>query len=149
MPSPSHSLFRLAAFSVLTACATSPRETPDQPTSQPPATATQAPPQTPPTAPATMNAVGTYDFTAIAPDGSPMRGSFTISGSPGSYSGTIAREGQDGTPLTGITVEGQTMTLSANIPEGTVVLTLNFTGNDFAGTWAIQDAGGAVTGRRR
>ena len=145
MTSRSQILFRLGAFSVLTACATSPAATPDRPAATPPAAATQAPPP----ASATMNAVGTYDYTAVAPDGSALPGSFTITGSPGAYSGTIDREGMGGTALTSVVVEGQTMALTANIPEGAVVLTLYFTGNDFTGTWALQDAGGAITGRKR
>ena len=79
-----------------------------------------------------------------------MRGSFTITGTPGAYSGSIEREGQSGgTPFTSVAVEGQTMTLTANIPEGTVTLRLAFTGNEFTGQWSVQDAGGAITGRKR
>jgi hypothetical protein len=96
-----------------------------------------------------MNAVGTYDYSAVAPDGSALNGSFVITGSPGAYSGSIDREGMGSTPLSSVVVAGQTMTLTANIPEGAVVLTLNFTGNEFTGQWAIQDVGGAVSGRRR
>jgi len=98
---------------------------------------------------ATLNPIGTFDFSAIGPDGSASNGFFTITSTPGGYVGRIEREGLGGTDLTSIAVEGQVMTLSAVIPEGTVVLTLTFTGTEFAGKWAIPGAEGAITGKRR
>ena len=129
------------------ACATSPAATPSStPQSAP---ATQASP--PPAAVATpaLNPVGTFDFTAIGPDGSASTGNFVISGTPGNYKGRIERDGVGGTDMTRITVDGQTMIIVAMIPEGEVTLTLNFTGNDFNGKWAIQGAEGGFSGKRR
>ena len=97
-----------------------------------------------------MNPVGTFDFTALTPDGTPSNGSFTITGSPGAYTGTISREGGS-TDLTSIAVDGQTLTIGATIPEGAVILTLTFTGNDFTGNWSLpaESMGGAISGKRR
>ena len=136
-----------AAFSV--ACATSPAATSaTRPT--PPPVATQAAPPAPAvvTTPG-MNPVGTFDFTAVLPDGSESNGGITITGSPGAYTGTISREGAGVTDLTSVAVDGQTLTVGANIPEGAVVLTLNFTGNDFTGRWALGEDSGAIRGKRR
>ena len=143
-PSPISLLF--AAFSL--ACATSPAAT-AAPSAPPAPVATQAAP--PPAVVATpgLNPVGTFDFTAIVPDGSEAPGSFTISGSPGAYTGTIERPGMGGSDLTSIAVDGQTLTIGANIPDGAVVLKLSFTGNDFTGTWSLGEAGGAIRGKRR
>jgi hypothetical protein len=101
------------------------------------------------TATPALNPVGTFDFTAIGPDGSASNGNFTITGTPGNYKGRVERDGVGGTDLTRITVDGQTMILVATIPEGEVTLTLNFTGNDFTGKWAIETAEGAISGKRR
>ena len=135
-----------AAFSL--ACATSPAATP-APSATPTPVATQAAPPPAVVATPALNPVGTFDFTAIVPDGSEAPGSFTISGSPGAYTGTIERPGMGGSDLTSIVVDGQTLTIGANIPDGAVVLTLTFTGNDFTGKWALGDAGGAIRGKRR
>ena len=96
-----------------------------------------------------LNPVGTFDFTAVLPDGSAQNGSFTITGTPGAYTGRIERQGT-GMDLSSVTVEGQTLYVTAAIDEGAVTLTLTFTGsNDFAGKWAVQGAEGPVTGKRR
>ena len=132
------------------ACATSPAATP--PTSAPPApVATQVAPPPPVVTPTpALNPVGTFDFTAVLPDGSESNGSFTITGSPGTYAGTIERPGMGGSDLTSVAVDGQTLTLGANIPDGAVVLTLNFTGNEFTGKWALgSEAEGPIRGKRR
>lgn len=139
----------LLLVSLSLACATSPAATPARPESSAPAAIQVTPPTSAVTATPAMNPVGTFDFIAITPDGSPSNGSFTIAGSPGAYTGTIERPGMGGSGLSSIAVEGQTMTISADIPDGAVVLTLNFTGNDFTGKWALQGAEGAISGKRR
>jgi hypothetical protein len=96
-----------------------------------------------------MNPVGTFDFTAVLPDGTEAPGSFIITGSPGTYAGTIERPGMGGSDLTSVVVDGQTLIIGANIPDGAVVLTLNFTGNDFSGKWALGEAEGPIKGKRR
>jgi hypothetical protein len=136
----------LAALSL--ACATSPAATPGSaPAATPPATQT-APPPAAVAQSAAFNPVGTFDFLATVPDGSQAPGSFTITGTPGAYRGTIERGGQ-GTDLSSISIDGQTLTIGANIPEGPVLLTLTFTGNEFSGKWAIEGAEGPITGKRR
>jgi hypothetical protein len=142
------SIWLLAAtFSV--ACATSPAATPDRPTPTPAATPPSQPPSTSMATSSALNPVGTFDYTAIGPDGSALPGTFTISGSPGAYTGRIERQGAGATDITSIAVNGQTLTLVSSINEGPVTLTLNFTGNDFAGKWAIQGMEGTLTGKRR
>jgi hypothetical protein len=39
--------------------------------------------------------------------------------------------------------------MNSTIPEGPVTLKLTFTGNEFSGTWSMEGAGGAISGRRR
>ena len=140
-------LLLAASFSI--ACATSPAATRDTPTPTP--TTTQAPPpsSTSVATSSALNPVGTFDYTAIGPDGSALPGSFTITGSPGAYTGRIERQGAGASDITSITVDGQTLTLVSSIAEGPVTLTLQFTGNEFSGRWAIQGMDGAISGKRR
>ena len=131
------------------ACATSPAATPSRPEAAAPAAQTQPPPAAAVVAAASLTPIGTFDFAATLPDGSQATGIFTITGSPGSYSGTISREDGSATPLTNISVDGQTLMFTTVIPDGTVGMTLTFTGNDFVGRWAVEGADGPVTGKRR
>src|SRR5688572_19547304 len=109
IPMPRTSPIWLLAASFSLACATSPAATPNTPVPSPAAAA--QPPSTSVTTSSALNPVGTFDFTAIGPDGSPTNGSFTIAGSPGAYKGRIERDGMGGTDITRIAVDGQTMTL--------------------------------------
>ena len=147
MTRPSPILLLFAAFSL--ACATSPAATPATSATSAPVATQAAPPPAVVVATPALNPVGTFDFTAIVPDGSEAPGSFTISGSPGAYTGTIERPGMGGSDLTSIVVDGQTLTIGANIPDGAVVLTLTFTGNDFTGKWSLGGSEGAIRGKRR
>lgn len=144
MTRPSPISLLLAALSL--ACATSPAATP--PSSAPAATQV-APPTSAVAAVAALNPVGTFDFTATAPDGSTSKGSIIITGFPGAYTGKVERDGLGWTDLTSVTVEGQTITTSAPIPEGLVVTTVTFTGDEFTGKWAIQGMEGTISGKRR
>jgi hypothetical protein len=142
----------LLAASVSLACATSPAATPNRPTPTPSTTQAAPPPSTSVAPSSALNPVGTFDFTAIGPDGSTASaGHFTITGTPGNYKGRVEREGMGGTDLTSVTVDGQTMRLVASIPEGAVTLTLNFAagGNDFTGRWNIENLEGSISGKRR
>ena len=138
----------LAALSA--GCATRPAATP-APGDSPGAPAQAAPPPatTSAVAPSSLNPVGTFEYTATLPDGSQTSGVFTIAGSPGSYTGTISSSAGGETPITGISVDGQTLIFNTVIPDGTVGMTLTFTGASFAGKWAVQGAEGPITGRRR
>ena len=136
----------LAALSI--GCATSPPAATPAPV-DPPATQAPPPPTTSVVPSSAVNPVGTFEYTATLPDGSQTSGLFTITGSAGSYTGTISSQNAGETPLTNISVDGQTLMFRTVIPDGTVDMTLTFTGSDFAGKWAVQGAEGPVTGRRR
>ena len=141
----------LMLLSLSMACATSPRATQEPATtpatqSAPPAAQTSQVPA----APATLNPVGTFDYTAILPDGTAAPGTFTITGSNGAWTGTITRTGEAGsTELTDIAVDGQMLTARTVIPDGQVTFYVTFDGPQFSGKWTIQGAEGAFNGRRR
>ena len=140
------SLILIAALSV--GCATSPAATRSPGTAAP----SQAPPPPPAAAvaqPAALNPVGTFEYTATLPDGSQTSGMFTITGSAGSYTGTITSAAAGESPIANIAVDGQMLMFTTVIPDGTVAMTLTFTGDSFAGKWAVQGAEGPITGRRR
>ena len=140
----------LILVSLSMACATSPRAT-QEPATTP---ATQSPPpaaqatQAPTTA--AFSPVGTFDYTAILPDGTASPGTFTITGSNGAWTGTITRTGETGaTELTDISVDGRMVTARTMINEGQVTFYMEFDGPQFTGKWTIQGAEGAFNGRRR
>jgi len=141
----------LTLVSLSMACATSPRATPEPAATTP----AQAPPPAmqasqPSTMPVAFNPVGSYDYTAILPDGSASTGAFTITGSNGAWTGTISRAGENGsTELTDIAVDGQMLTARTVIPDGQVTFYMTFTGAEFTGKWTVQGAEGAFNGRRR
>jgi hypothetical protein len=140
---------RLLLVSFSLGCATSPAAT-SRTTETPSAPASQVtPPPAPVATTAAFNPVGTYDYTAILPDGSSAPGTMTISGTPGAYTGKIDRQGMGATDITSVRVDGQTLRITTNIAEGEVTLTMNFTGNEFTGNWSIQGAEGALSGKRR
>ena len=129
-------------------CATSPAATGTP--AAPPAAPAQAPPPTATVVPSSaVNPVGTFEYTATLPDGSQSSGLIIISGSPGSYTGTISRDGAGESPVSNVSVDGQTLMFNTVIAEGTVSMTLTFSGSTFAGKWAVQGAEGPLTGRRR
>ncbi len=121
------------------ACATTPAATP--PGSAPAASQTSAA--------AAVNPVGTYDYTATAPDGSTATGTLIITGSPGAYVGKVERHGLGWIDLTSVTVDGQTLITTAELPEGRVVTTATLIGDEFTGKWTLQGFEGTITAKRR
>lgn len=127
---------------LVAACASSPREAvPNQP---PPI------PDTRDVATAAVNPVGEFEFSTMTPEGIAVKGVMTIRGTPGSYTGSINAGPQGTFPVKGVTVDGQTMTIASDHPEGgPMELRLTFVGNEFTGAWHVGGQSGEVTGRRK
>jgi hypothetical protein len=130
----------LAAVALLAGCA---------PGAAPPADPTPAPAAAPAPA-ATLNPVGVYGFTAFGGGEEVARGTIEITGQPGAYGGRIhvEEEGEEAA-ITGVTVDGQQMTLNAATPDGPMTITVTFTGDTFAGRWSVDDETGEIRGQRR
>jgi hypothetical protein len=131
------SMFKVAPIAlVMAACASS----------QPEPAVTPAP--TPlPVVTAVLDPVGSYEF-ATTVNGQFVNGTMTITGEAGAYKGRILTNMFPEIPIAGAAVEGQTMVVRANMPDGELTLNLKFDGAIFTGTWALGGESGAFNGKK-
>jgi len=108
--------------------------------------AAASPEPTPPPLPV-LDPVGTYDFQTEAM-GSPVNGTFTITGSPGSYRGNMTTN-IGSFSLSDISVDGEELTVFAESPDVFVVFVLAFVGSSFTGEWDAEGMSGVVSGSKR
>jgi len=80
--------------------------------------------------------------------GSLVNGTFTITGSPGSYRGSMTTD-IGGFSLSDISVDGQEITAFAESPDVFVVFVLTFIGSSFTGEWEAEGMSGIVSGSKR
>ena len=136
------SLIVVSAAVVLTACASG-----GPGAAAAPAPVMAAPAPLVPAKPAPVNPVGTFEFSTEV-NGSPMKGTFSVAGSPGVYTGKMVSDVLPEMPITSVTVDGQTIKLVADTPNGAVVVNLAFNGVMFTGNWELGGQSGAMTGKR-
>ena len=111
-----------------------------------------APPAIPETRVATvavLNPVGDFEFSTMTPDGTPIRGTIFISGTPGAYTGAIDAAEQGKFPIKNVVVAGQTVTINAEHPQGPLDVRLTFVADDFTGSWQLGTDTGEIAGKRR
>ena len=108
--------------------------------------AATTPEQTPPARPA-LDPVGSFDLRTEAM-GSAVTGTFTISGSPGSYSGSMTTD-MGGFGMSDINVDGQELSFVGESPDVVVFFLLVFDGDSFSGEWDAEGMSGVVTGTKR
>ena len=106
--------------------------------------AAAAPPQPEPT----LDPVGVYDFTTSL-DGQPLTGMITITGSPGSYSGSISTDMMGTVALRSFSVDGMDLMFMADLPDATVSFFLTFEGDSFTGEWDAGGMTGFMSGSKR
>jgi hypothetical protein len=124
----------------LAACATAPAAdpAPAPPPSPPPA----------PAAPAALNPVGKFDF-ATTVNGQAVTGTMEITGTPGAYAGRITSSATEPLTISGVTVEGQSMTVTGETGNGTITIRMSFAADGtFTGAWSLGGDGAPLTGRR-
>lgn len=132
---------RAIVLLLLAACASSPREA--VPAAAP------AVPETRVTATPPVNPVGEFEWSSALPDGTPIKGTFSITGNAGAYTGSI-NAGEAGIfPITGAVATGQTVVINATHPEGSLTLRLTFSGDAFTGSWQLGTDIGEMVGKRR
>jgi hypothetical protein len=101
-----------------------------------------------PPAPAPLDPVGVYRF-ETAYQGQTVTGRVTVSGEPGSYSGSVEPDAvAPPMDIYSVVVQGQQMTLVCDAGGDDLVMTLTFSGDDFTGTWVLGMDGGEVKGAR-
>jgi len=112
-----------------------------------------APPPAPmaapaPAAPAAVNPVGKYEFSSTV-NGTAITGAMEITGTPGAYAGRITTTATEPINISGATVDGQTMTVTAETGTGTLTIRMTFAADGtFTGAWALSGDGAPLTGRR-
>jgi hypothetical protein len=105
-------------------------------------------PATPP-APQAVDPVGVFDF-ATNVEGTAVQGTITVESAPGGgHGGSITTDVTEPIPISGVTVDGQNMTVTAQTPDGPITMSLTFTGNDFTGSWTMGGMSGSLNGSRR
>lgn len=128
--------FHLALVVTLTAagCASSPAESAPEPTRP---------------EPAPLDPVGTFDYSTTF-EGTDVDGAIIINRAGAEPDGVIDTGGMtDPIPVNQVVVEGQTMRVLADTPDGALEFRLNFSGDDFSGTWTFAGGSGQIVGRRR
>jgi hypothetical protein len=111
-----------------------------------PGSAPARPDPTPPPEPV-LDPVGDYDYQTEV-EGMPVSGTFTITGSPGSYAGNMTSD-MGAIALSDITVDGQEMTVVGDSPDFIVIFVLVFDGDSFTGEWDAEGMTGFVSGSKR
>ena len=132
---------RAVVLLLLAACASSPRQgVPEAPPAIPEQRIVTSP---------SLNPVGEFEFSTMTPDGTPIRGTISISGTPGAYTGSIDAADQGIFPIKGVAVSGQTVTINAEHPQGPLDVRLAFVADDFTGSWQLGTDTGEMAGKRK
>jgi hypothetical protein len=126
---------------LLAACASSPREA--VPAAPPPI------PEPRVAAVPDLNPVGEFEWASALADGTPIKGTFAISGTAGAYTGAIVADDLGTFPIKTVVVTGQTVAIGADHPDGPLSLRLTFTGDAFNGSWQLGTETGVMGGKRR
>lgn len=131
---------RAIVLLLLTACATSPRQSvPEAPPSIPETRVTATP---------AVNPVGEFEWSSSLPNGTPIKGTMSITGTAGAYAGAI-NAGEHGVfPIKNVVVTGQSMVITAEHPDGPVEVRLTFVANDFTGAWQLGAESAEMVGKR-
>ncbi len=81
--------------------------------------------------------------------GEQIPGTLSITFRDGVYGGVLSNSMLPDMPLSSVAVDGQKITVSADSPNGTVVIEFTMTGKELAGSWSLAGDGGPVAGRKR
>lgn len=141
---------RLTIVAVLTAACSSAAPTPaptPAPAAAPARAAAPAPALAPAPAPEPVNAVGSYSF-ATDLNGTPVAGTLVLTRTNGTWGGKMTSDVFPELPVTAVTVEGKTVKVTADTPNGSVQIVMTFAGDDYTGTWELGGQTGNVSGKR-
>jgi hypothetical protein len=100
-----------------------------------------------PLPPPALDPVGAFDFQTEAM-GSAVTGTFTITGTPGAYTGSMTTD-MGGFAMSDIAVDGMKLSFVGESPDVVVLFLLVFDGDSFSGGWDAEGMSGSVTGSRR
>ncbi len=81
--------------------------------------------------------------------GEQVPGTLNITFRDGVYGGVMSSSMLPDMPISSVAIDGQKITISADSPNGAVVIEFTMTGKELAGTWYLGGDGGPVVGRKR
>ncbi len=111
-------------------------------------TSTAAPAPTPaPAKPAALDPVGAFSA-ATEVNGAPISGKLTIVKTATGYGGRFVSDAFPEMPVSKVIVNGQTLTVDLETPNGTASVTMVFTGSDYTGQWDLGGQSGSMKGKR-
>lgn len=144
---------RIPAVSValligIAGCARSAQQAPATPSQPSPAPAAAVTPAAAPSPATAVDATGVYDFVAVA-QGQEVPGTINIIARDGVYGGVITTSMLPDMPISGVSVAGSKVTVSADSPNGAATIEFTLTGQELAGSWSLGGDSGPVTGRKR
>jgi hypothetical protein len=99
-------------------------------------------------APAPVDPVGQFDFSTTL-EGSLVNGTVTVTRTDTGFGGSVTTTMTEPIPVRTVAVDGQKMTVTADTPDGPVIMLLEFKGDEFTGNWTLGTMSGTHTGKRR
>ena len=95
----------------------------------------------------TVDPTGQYDL-SFTDDGQTRSASMVVQGRPGDYHGRIKAEGRPETAITALAASGPQVIVTADIPQGVLLIRFRVTGDSVRGDWSLRNDGGRVVGVR-
>lgn len=97
---------------------------------------------------AALDPVGTFTFSTVF-QGDSLTGEIVIRGEPGRYSGMVTpTSGPEPVEIYMARVEGQTLTVFGDAGDEDLIITMQFTGDRYTGSWALGFDTGEIFGAR-
>src|SRR3712207_1996698 len=87
--------------------------------------------------PPTVDPAGEYELTFVD-DGKPAKAVMLVTGGPGTFGGRIAAETRPEVAITTVTASGPLVTVTADVPQGVLLLRLRLDGDSVSGNWSLR-----------
>jgi hypothetical protein len=95
-----------------------------------------------------VDPTGEYDL-RFADDGGTRAATMTVQGQPGSYPGRSRAENRPEATITAVAASGPQVIVTADIPQGVLLVRLRVQGDSVHGDWSLKSDGGRVVGVHR
>lgn len=95
-----------------------------------------------------VDPTGQYDL-RFTDDGANRPATMVVEGIPGAYTGRINAENRPETKITAVAASGPQIIVTADIPQGVLLIRLRMQGDSVRGDWSLRNDGGRVVGVHR
>ena len=96
----------------------------------------------------TVDPTGQYDL-SITDDGESRSATMVVLGTPGDYTGCIKADNRPEVAITALAASGPQVIVTADVPQGVLLIRLRIVGDSVRGDWSLRNDGGRVVGVRR